>query len=727
MSSLNLEATIPDELKHGPVWHVYHATTGKTPRSVHQKNGEPQNASFAHPTTLCTLSEAVAATESFGSDFTGVGRVVSEPYVAIDFDHCCDPVTGKIDQRVQDVLKLLHGAYIEISPSRTGLHAWAKGKLELKHGHVFDLGDGTKIEVYAGGKSMTVTGQPLPPFAVTEISEIDLNPAYNLIKTLRDEKPRSNGKPKDTSQSGLDWAVMQKLATKHHGDVDAMEAEFRATQEPREKWGQGNPTYLRRTAQKAAASEKTDQSRQAGPRPLTELGNAERLIDRFGEDVRYDHMQKDWYVWDGKRWTVDKSGAMKKRMTTVVREMLREAAGIEDDKAREAVLSWEKRSESDHVIRASIALAQSEVPILMEDFNKDLYLLSLNNGVLDLQTGEFREHQRDDKITKMSPIDYDPTAKCPRWEQFLREVMTGQNEATIPFLQRAAGYSLTGFTGEHCLFLLYGTGRNGKSVLIKTVQHVLGDYAMQADWQSFSIRKNSGGMEIREDIARLAGSRFVAAIESAEHVRLAENIVKAVTGGDRITARHLYKGSFEFEPQFKLWLATNHLPKITGTDEAIWSRIRLIPFTVTIPPEKRDKHLAEKLQAEAPGILNWALEGLKMYREDGLQTPHTVSAATANYRQESDLINRFFDSCCVCSEKAKVGAAELYAAYKRWTGEAGETYQMSEKEFKDTLLQRGVRQERKNVGLFWIGVALAVEVGLGAARMRPQSEEEMHF
>jgi len=461
--------------------------------------------------------------------------------------------------------------------------------------------------------------------------------------------------------------------------------------------------------------------------PLTELGNAERLVARFGEDIRYEHAQRDWYVWDGKRWIVDKVGALKRHMATVVREMLRQAADIKDDEMRRAFCSWQRQSESEHAIRASIALAQSLVPILIEEFNQNLYLLNLNNGVLDLKTLEFREHRRDDRITKIVPVDYDPAAQCPRWTQFLREVMTGENEATIPFLQRAVGYSLTGFTGEHCLFLLHGSGRNGKSVFIKTVQHVLGDYAMQADWQSFSMRRNGAGMEIREDIARLAGSRFVAAIESAQHVRLAENVIKAVTGGDRITARYLYKGSFEFEPQFKLWLATNHLPKIVGTDEAIWSRIRLIPFTVTIPSERRDKELSEKLQAEASGILNWALEGLKMYWRDGLPVPQTISSAVANYRQESDVTNRFLDSCCVGGEKAKVGAAELYAAYKHWTDEAGENYQMSEKEFKNTLLSRGVRQERKRAGLFWIGLALAEQVKLGAARMQPEPEEELLF
>jgi putative DNA primase/helicase len=287
------------------------------------------------------------------------------------------------------------------------------------------------------------------------------------------------------------------------------------------------------------------------------------------------------------------------------------------------------------------------------------------------------------------------------------------DEETIPFLQRAIGYSLTGLTVEHCFFLLFGLGRNGKSTFLSIIQYILGDYAMQTDWQSFAVAKN-GGVQIRNDIARLHAARFVAAIESEKNVRLAESLIKALTGGDRITARFLYQESFEFEPQLKLWLATNHKPKVIGTDEAIWSRIKLIPFNVTVPPEKRDRHLSDKLKLEASGILNWALEGLRMYQQDGLRESKAVSDATELYRENSDVIQHFIDAKCVLARDGEIRASDLYGAYKFWVGASGE-YQMNERDFGMTLEERGFKRARisarkdKPGGVYWHGIQLNQE------------------
>lgn len=444
---------------------------------------------------------------------------------------------------------------------------------------------------------------------------------------------------------------------------------------------------------------------------LTELGNAERLVARFGEDIRYSHEQKKWFEWTGKVWTRDRKGGARKRLEQIVEDILNEAANAQGER-REALSRWGLQSQKDAVARGTLSWATSKVPVLTDDFDRSIYLLNLNNGTLNLQNGQFFVHRREDFITKIVPIDYEPAAKCPRWEQFLSEVMK-DDRATIQFLQRAVGYSLTGFAGEHCLFLLHGTGRNGKSVFIKTIQHVLGDYAMQTDWQSFTVNKY-GGVQIRNDIARLHGARFVAAIESEQNIRIAESLIKAVTGGDRITARFLYQESFEFIPQFKLWLATNHKPKIVGIDDAIWSRIKLIPFSVTIPSEKRDVHLSERLQEEASGILNWALKGLELYNATGLEEPHTVSGATADYRQSSDVLKHFLDSQCIFAKGASIGARELYQAYKRWSDETGEFYTMSERDFSTALEERGFARKRTIPGIQWYGLSLAENISLGS-------------
>lgn len=457
---------------------------------------------------------------------------------------------------------------------------------------------------------------------------------------------------------------------------------------------------------------KVQQQRDAQPTVdyhRTELGNAKRLVAACGDDIRFNPEQKKWYEWDGRVWAKDRIASVKVHMKGIADEMLQQAAGMPESAERTALIKWALQSESQHTISSSLALAESEpnVPVLTEQFDSDIYLLNVNNGTLNLRTGEFRDHKREDLLTKIAPVDYDPNAKCPRWEQFLREVM---DEETIPFLQRAVGYSLTGFTGEHCFFLLHGLGRNGKSTFLKVLQYVLGDYSMQSDWQSFAIAKN-GGVQIRNDIARLHGARFVVAIESEKTVRIAESLIKALTGGDRITARFLYQEAFEFEPQLKLWLATNHKPTVTGTDEAIWSRIKLVPFNVTFPAEKRDKHLEDKLKAEASGILNWALEGLRLYQQDGLKESAVVTAATAQYRDNSDVLQHFLNARCVVAKDGELRTSDLYTAYRYWAGDSGE-YTMNERDFGLTLEERGFKRTRisarkdKPAGHYWHGIAL---------------------
>jgi putative DNA primase/helicase len=381
----------------------------------------------------------------------------------------------------------------------------------------------------------------------------------------------------------------------------------------------------------------------------TEMSNAARLVQAFEDRIRYCSDQKTWYVWNGTIWQPNADGEVTELMKMVALEMY--ARGIRNTD----LAKWGIKSQFRHNIVSSIDLAKSipPVPVLLKEFNANSWILNFNNGTLDLKTFEFREPSSADMITKTVGYDYDPSATCPRWEQFLSEVFPGEHTEMITFLQRAVGYSLTGFTEERCLFLLHGIGANGKSKFLGGLRAMLGQYAANTDWQSFVFE--DGRTRIREDIARLVGARFVSATESAQDVKLAENLIKALTGGnDPITARHLYKGSFEFLPTFKLWLATNHKPNISR-DKAIWDRIRLIPFTVSFPEEKQDKHLEEKLAAEAPGIMNWALAGLKQYRATdgagGLPTIKEIAQATADYRTDQDQVNSFLNECCEGGDK----------------------------------------------------------------------------
>ncbi len=279
------------------------------------------------------------------------------------------------------------------------------------------------------------------------------------------------------------------------------------------------------------------------------------------------------------------------------------------------------------------------------------------------------------------------------WEKFVLEI-TGENLELFRFLQKATGYSLIGSTRDQCFFLLYGTGSNGKSTYIKTISTMLGDYAGATPMESLLIKR---GDAIRNDVARLAGLRFVSAVETEGGRRLAESLVKQLTGGDKMTARFLHHEFFEFDPAFKLWLAVNHKPKIVGTDNAIWRRVRLIPFEVTISDAEKDPDLAEKLKAELPGILNWALEGLQRWRREGLKEPDAVKAATRAYRSEMDVIGNFLEDCCDTDAEAEVNKAALYKAYAEWAHEAGERT-VSKNDFGTAMLEARVHRNAQQTG-----------------------------
>jgi putative DNA primase/helicase len=361
------------------------------------------------------------------------------------------------------------------------------------------------------------------------------------------------------------------------------------------------------------------------------------------------------------------------------------------------------KSEAEGRLRAMVNLSKTEpsIPVSQSMLDADPWLLNCQNGTIDLRTGKLLAHHRSNLCTKEVPIAFDSDAKCPTWIAFLNRVMA-DNRALVRFLQRAVGYAPTGMTSEQVLFFLYGTGANGKSTFIETCRNLVGDYAQQADFDTFVPKENG---HPRNDLARLAGARFVAAVEAAQGRQLAENVIKQATGGDAITARFLYREYFEFSPQFKLFLVANHKPVIVGTDEAIWRRIRLIPFTVTIPPEERDKQLLEKLRGELPGILAWAVRGCLDWQRDGLGEPEAVSNATEAYRREMDVMADFVDEYCVLGENQTEDAGLLYAKFKEWSDQNGEGF-LTQKKLGAQLRERGFEAGKKRGNRCWVGLRL---------------------
>lgn len=388
-----------------------------------------------------------------------------------------------------------------------------------------------------------------------------------------------------------------------------------------------------------------------------------------------------------------------------VRSIHSEAYAMKDEEKRDALLAHAFKSEGAERIRAIVSLAQSEPEIVLrhDQLDRDRWLFNVRNGTIDLQTGKFSKHKRTDYITKISSVEFDRTATCPRWLQFLDEVLDG-DKALIGFMKRAFGYSLTGDVREHALFFCYGQGRNGKSTLFEVARELYADYSIQADFSTFQSSRNDGP---RHDLARMHGARFVSAIEARGDRSFDETIVKQMTGGDTVTARNLYESSFEFKPQFKLWLAANHLPMVKEQTAAFWSRILMIPFTVTIPAHKRKKNLAKLLSRELPGILNWALEGCREWSRNGLMAPDTVRRAIHDYKEEYDILSEYFAARCELGTNQWVARAPLYQSFSDWWQESRGRNPLSHTAFNRMVMERPDIRQRKREGIRgWRGVAV---------------------
>jgi putative DNA primase/helicase len=394
--------------------------------------------------------------------------------------------------------------------------------------------------------------------------------------------------------------------------------------------------------------------------PQTDAGNAEYFAARFGNDLRYDHRRNSWLVWNKHRWVPDQDWEVMRRAKMAMRQRLKQAADLDDETRRAREVTHALASESRGRLQAFLALATSERPIANagDDWDRDPRRVGAPNGVIDLRSGSIQSGQRHDQMTMSVAVDFDPQARCPRFERFLNEVFNA-DEQLIGFVHRAIGYSLTGDTTEQCLFLNYGTGANGKTTLLQTLMSVLGDYALNTPFSTIERLRSA----IPNDLAALVNRRFVVASETNDGAQLNEARVKALTGGDRISARFLHCEWFEFTPTAKFWLAVNHRPIVRDDSYGFWRRIRLIPWTQTFSLNAR---LSDELRAEAKGILAWAVRGCLAWQKHGLEPPAAVSNATQTYEHDSNPLAAFLEEDCLVDDTAEIGASEVYAHYQRW-------------------------------------------------------------
>ncbi len=455
---------------------------------------------------------------------------------------------------------------------------------------------------------------------------------------------------------------------------------------------------------------------------LTDLGNAERFVAQHGGNVRYCWPWNKWLVFGGKRWIPDDFGAVLQLAKQTVRGMYGEAAAANDSDRRKALAQHAMRSEAQGKIFAMLELAKSELPVMPDELDGNPYLLNCENGTLDLRSCELREHCREDYITKLVPVSYDPGAWAPLWEATLERVLPSHE--LREFFKRLCGYALTGDTSEHVLPILYGTGANGKSTVLNALLAVVGDYGMQAAPDLLIAKKGSHPTEL----ADLFGMRLVASIEVEEGRRLAESLVKQLTGGDRVKARRMRQDFWEFESTHTVFMAVNHKPEVRGVDNAIWRRLRLIPFIETIPPAEQDKKLPEKLRGEHPGILTWAVQGCREWQGEGLQAPDEVRKATGEYRSEMDVIGAFLKDCCETGSGLRVGVTELYKEYEQWC-EAGGERSETRRKFNARLKERGRFTDRRsgpNGSTEWRGLQLLKKQNTPFAGKLKQVPENDH-
>lgn len=692
----------------------------------------------------------------------GIGFIFNgDGILGVDLDHSRNPKTGELESWAREIIIELD-SYTEISQSGCGVHILCYGKLpagKRRRGNV---------EMYETGRFFVMTGNIMDDVH-NEIEERTeqlaavhskfIQGAYQSSQST-DNHTHCSGSEKsiltveeiiekassakngdkfkmlmagDTSayngdDSAADLALCNELAFWTNCDRNQMDQVFRLSGLYRPKWDEARgieKTYGSMTIDKAisgcsstysagrgTAAQDFRQYQEKGQNgkvfSLDDIGNGERFVDQWGNEVRYCKSWGGWLIWDDNRWVSDEKGFVNELARRTAKSIIHEALETKDDSRREGLLKHAARSCSNNSLKAMIEQARSmnPIPITPSELDQDDYLFNTRNCTIDLRTGKPYPHDRCDLITRISPVEFDEKAQAPVWTEFLNKIFEG-NIRLIKFIQRAVGYSMTGDTSEQCLFLLYGSGQNGKSTLLETISNCLGDYATAAAMQTFLDRTNISNTN---DLAGLKGSRFVTAIETNEGARFNEALIKQLTGSDRIKARFLHREYFEFMPTFKIWLAVNHRPVIKGTDMGIWRRIRLIPFNYQIQEGEKDRTLPQKLKKELPGIFNWILEGLETWKIVGLNPPPEVYAATEAYRNDMDNIGDFLAQYTVMQPGFRVRSDILYRLYLDYC-RSSNLYPISSKRFTNTIRERGFTEEPAPARrVYWVGMGLASQV-----------------
>ena len=761
---------IPEELKRLKNWVCWKAIPAPRKDDPDHISKMPINpytggqAQTNNPETWSDFATAVARSRQF----SGIGFIFDgSGYFGIDIDGKKEDLeafdNGNDNNIIGEFVHTLQ-SYTEKSQSGTGIHIICKGTLP-KGGR---RSDKNGVEMYETGRFFVMTGNICAEYC-------DITDDTEAVKALHEKYIGGGREPQQKraaasvpcslsvsealdaakrskqgamfsdlyegryekyfkSQSEADLSLCNMLAFWLGADPEKMDEAFRSSGLMRDKWDrrQSGSTYGKLTIQKAIdgtleiynpkSSSSDNYSISIGtiggeaPKLYTndDMGNAQRIIDHFGDKIRYNHVEKKWMYYDERKWCYDDTGTIFRIADASIEFMSAEemhyiAENGADDEITKAFEKHIKNSRSRKAKKNMVEELQHHVPILPSALDKHKAIINAPNGMINLKTGALMPHDPELYITKILSAEYTDHADCPQWVSFLNDIFNGDEEL-IRYVQKAVGYSLTGSTAEQCVFFLYGTGRNGKSTFLEVLREMMGGYITNIQPETIMVRSGSGNTA-NSDIARLKGARLVTTVEPNEGMRLNEGLLKQLTGDDVVTARKLYSDEFEFKPEFKLWMATNHKPIIRGTDTGIWRRIHLIPFTVQIPEAKIDRKLPYKLKSELPAILKWAIDGCMMWQREGLGMPAAVLQSVNEYRREMDVISTFIDACCVVDEGESVNANKLFAVYSQWCDQYCE-YRMSSTKFGMEMSKR-FNKIRNSAGRMYMGINVVQEYRSG--------------
>lgn len=756
-----------DDLKMQRRWVGFRSADDKAPMNPHTG----RNASSTKPDTWATFDEAMTAQVRYG--WAGVGVVLTgDGVVGIDLDDCLKQIEDGYERsKFAKYVMELAQSYTEVSVSGSGLHILGLGTVENA---IKASVNGDAVEVYGTARYFTFSDEWVESTpkelrsiqdAINEI--VDMveaererslhKPAPKAATTIDDDHlqyvwgkwreraerimhsatvgNRHNSRLKASRLVGGALAALRQRGFSPMGDDEAIsyiydllipdQGEQRIERRAIEDgllYGLSQPLEIweskRRDVAPASSavtqsdqSTKSDQSdRKSAEYHLTDIGNGQRLVDSCAGRLCYVAEWKQWLVWDGKRWMKGDDAGVSILAHKVALSIYDDISRQDDEKRRKDYVRWATTSESAQRIEAMIKTARPYLTKSHELFDTHAHLLTVANGVVNLRTGHLMPHDATLMLTKMTPVPYDVSATAPKWSAFLDTIFEG-NYDLLQFIQRAIGYTLTGSVDAHCLFFLYGIGANGKSTFLETLRMLMGEYYITTSVEAMLSSDNAN--QATPYVASLPGIRLAMASEMPEGRRFNESLIKDITGGGTIVARHLYGAPFQFQPSHTLWISGNHKPRITGTDEGIWRRIRLIPFNAYIEPEKRRPmaEMLEEFRAELPGILTWAVQGAVAWYDWGLPRSQTIEQATMAYRDEEDIVARFIADRCVLVPSVMTVKHKVFDEWQKWCEEETEkaAHGWSQRRFTEQL-------KRKGIDLGGMGRMMYIGIGLKTPR-----------